>query len=413
MSTIQGFMTGASIRVLPLGLHLPHLPGIPGWVKGLFGNVGSFVTDPIGYTARALQAVYGAEAWFFELIIVHPIRFSNAEALDYLYGNAAGLALSLIPAVFITLLCLSIFMHRFVLSLVEITIIGGVLLSATSLWFVLTDEAMSWGDQLAGMAMFYNTHSREGILGLGIDSTVSPLLVIPALFFTSIFGAANVFLVYAYEALNVFIRFAGLPLLVLRPLHPRIARLSDWCFSAGMVTMVFGRFVMVLCIEIGQVLGATVFGGSVAGTVFFVCAGLGISLYLQFKMFQEAKAIVGRVKASIRGQVAGKVDATLRNKPKVSVADHNRLSSQTITPIPVVIRSDGGKKGLVSKGTDIVRSEIHHETRSRVREGVKKVSTGLVAAGATVATGGTAGVAAATGAMAAAGAKPTGPRPSA
>jgi hypothetical protein len=368
---------------------IPGFPPIPDWVDDLFGEIGDFV-NPLEYLAKALRAVYGLMAWFFETVITHPIRFSNSDAVDYLYGNMLGLALALIAPVVIVLMCLSIFRVRFMVSFLEAILIGIILVPGYPLWFEIIDKAVAIGDDLSKLAMFYDTKSEAGPMGILIDAATAPILMFAAFLPSTMLGGINVLLVYVYEALIVLVKGLGLPLLVLRPLHPRIARFSDWTIAAGFVAMVAGRPIMVLCIEIAQVLGDTVLGGTTAGTVFFLNAGFALSLWLQFKLYQQASEIVGKVTGRTRSSVTGKVESTIKNKPKVSVADNNRLHAQTVAAVPVPVHTEQGKKSIASRGYTAVKTEVAQTAKSEARKAVRSKTIKILATvGVAAATGGT------------------------
>lgn len=363
----------------------PPLPPIPGWIKDKLGDLGDFV-NPFDWFARALSSVYNLLAWFLEVILTNPPRFAADKITDYLYGNAIGLAGLLIFVVTTGLLCLSIFVTRRFISAIEAIIIGVVIAVAGPLWFVIADAAVTFGDTASAAMMFYEpTGKDDSLLGFTLDAVTNPLLLIGAFLPTTTLALLITLTVFTYELMNVALKVLVLPALALRPIGPKARAFSDWTFSAFIVTSMIGRPVFVFFIELGQLAGDTILGGSTAGSVFFLCAGMVAGLVMQVVIFHKVQKVVAKVSGNTVSKVFGKVETTQKKPSKVNAANVNARNMNTLQP------SETYAKRPVETKTDVAKHYVKQETKRVVAAAVaKKAAVAAAAAtsgGTTVALG--------------------------
>lgn len=352
----------------------PPLPPIPDWIKDKLGDLGDFV-NPFDWFARALSAVYNLLAWFLETILTNPPRFEAEDITDYLYGNAIGVAGLLIFVVTTVLLCVSIFTTRRFLSAIEAIVIGVVIAIAGPLWFVISDASISFGDTASAAMLFYEPSGKnDSLLGFTLDAVTNPLLLIAAFGPTSLLAMLVTLTVFTYELLNVALKVMVLPALALRPLGPKSRAFSDWTFSAFIITSMVGRPVFVFCIELGQLAGDTILGGSTAGTVFFLCAGMVMGLVLQVVLFHKVQKVVAKVSGNTVSRVFGKVETTQKQPTKVNAANVNARNFNSLQP------SETYAKRPTETKTEVAKHYVKQETKRVVAAAVAKKAA--VAAGA-------------------------------
>lgn len=359
----------------------PTLPGIPDWIKDQLSDLGDFV-NPFIWFATAIKGVYNLLAWYYQFIIAHPPRFNDAKVEEYLYGNAIGVAGGIIGVVTFVLMCWAIFHVKKFITLGYAIVIGLVVTAGVPIVYGLFDTMIQLGDKLAEMAMFTEPKSdKDSLLGFAIDAVINPLLLIGALLPTTILGLISMLVVFMYEGLTIFIKIVFLPALALRLFGDRFRAFSDWTFSAGIIAMVLGRPVMILCIEIGKWAGNNLLGGSTASLVFFLNAMLVVGLGLQVVMFKQVQKVVAKVSGNTVSRVFGKLETTQKSPSTANKAVAFEQYSKSFKP------ADSHSSSKSSNG--IVRQSRHYVTKETKKFVTQSIAKKATVASAAAATGGT------------------------
>lgn len=362
----------------------PSIPDIPGWIQDQLGDLGDFI-NPFEWFAKAIRGVYSLLAWYFEFVIAHPPRFEDREVEDYLYGNAIGLAGFVISMVTFFLLCFAVLQVKRVITLAEAVVIGTVITAGAPVVYAVIDSMIQMGDVLS-VSMMFGKNARgdkDSLLGLTLDATINPLLLIAGLGPTSLVGGFCMLVVFMYELLVVLLKIIFLPALALRILGPRFRAFSDWTISAGVIAMVLGRPVMVLCIELGKWAGDNLLDSLAASKVFFLIAGMTVGIALQYVMFKQVQKVVAKVSGNTTSRVFGKVE-TEQKPNKVNSTDALDRYKRTFS------HHDSHSSSRFKQSVKAGKTYVKHETKHAVAAGIAvKAGQAATAAG----TGGSSAVA--------------------
>jgi hypothetical protein len=378
-----------------MGIHipLPHipLPDLPGPIKDLFDQVGDFV-NPFTWFGKALMAVYNLEAWFVQTMLLHPPRVGYTKATDYLYGNAVGMAGYLAMIVTTICLCMAMVYVKGAFRAAEAVAITLVVAFITPGFFWVTDTLVGLGDSLSQAALVMQeaaTDDHPSLFGFVMDAAINPMLLISAYLPTSLLAAACCFVVFTYEILNVLIRFLWLPSFALRPLGTRFKDFNNWLTSAGMVSMVFGRPAMLLCLEVSRALAQGITQGSSAAMVYFMCAGMALGLYLQIVLYRQAKRITGKVFGSTNiGKIWGTVNTQEKNRIPVMLGAAQASHRSSMAPVPVA--SGESRPSKTRQAGQWVSAESKAQAKKAFAKKAAALTAGKAAtAAAGVASGGT------------------------
>jgi hypothetical protein len=356
----------------------PPIPSIPDWIKNQLSDLGDFI-NPFTWFANAIRGVYSLLAWYYEYVIAHPPRFEDAKVSDYLYGNAVGLAGGIIGFITFVLMCLCIFWVKKFITLGYAVIIGVVVTAGAPIVFGLFDSMIQLGDVLSQAMMFTKPRSNhDHLLGFTIEKDANPLILIFAFLPTAITGCLSMLVVFIYEGLIILLKVIFMPALALRLIGPRFRAFSDWTFSAGVIAMVLGRPVMILCVEIGKWAGNSLLGGTTAGVVFFLNAMLLIGIILQYVMFKQAQNVVAKVSGNTVTRVLGNVK-TEPKEPKP--VDRAHAFEQYRNGFK---HHQSHSTSKTRRAYQVSKNYVHYETKRKVAD---KLAKGA-AAGALAATSG-------------------------
>jgi hypothetical protein len=363
-------------------LHTLGFPGIPTPITDFFEGLAS-IANPFEFFSKSMQGIYKLMVVYFEQVVTSPPRVQGGGVIDYAYGNAIGLSGSIALVVTVVVMCAAIFHARKALSAAEAIVIAVFIGVAGPFVYGLADTMMDIGDQLSKVAMFYHSTSNGGgLLATGLDgvASMSPILTMFAFMPIVTLGAANMFVVFIYEALSVFLKIAVLPALAMRPLGDKYKRFSNWTISAAVVAMMLGRPAMVLCVEIGQMAGDNIVGGSVVSSAFFLTAGLAMSLWVQKKLYTQAQSIVGKVMGRTVSRVTGRVESTLKNKRMPPAGAISKSHAGTMSPMPVKVVAASNPQTRRQRAMALATTAAKTEVRRRVVAAVAAKAT-TVAAG--------------------------------
>lgn len=288
--------------------------------------------DPIGSLADAVQSSYQTTVKLFESYLAKSINLDQIPFVQYLYGNALGVADYLAMMVSVIVAIIAIFVAKKRVSAVMallIVIAVGVL---SPLWFDGTHQLILLGNSLSQSALkFENSVATKGSAPNGIlplinlvngstsvDGMLSLTTFLPALTLgVSLFG------IFVGEAvLAVVAQFLGLITFSLYGLGDRTKKLMNLLVSIGLVTMVFGRPSAILIIALGQALVDYIPTGTnafIEGVI--TCASFFIAILAQFGllvlMYLATSAVVGRVVSVVTGSVKAVVENRNISRSKV------------------------------------------------------------------------------------------------
>ncbi len=303
---------------------------------------------------------------------MHPPRADNMAALDYFGSEVLGLSGFVAYLLTIILACIVMFRSSRIYQFFDAIVIGVFITAAWPIWFYLIDVMISVGDILSEKADFYDAEGgSRSWLSMGVASD-NPLIVAAAFAPTAFLGGCMLVVVFAYELYNLAVKYGGLLIVAFRPLSDKNGALCDGMIGAAFVTMIFGRPLMILCLDIAEMLGDTELGDSSLGVVIMTMTGFIAGLWLQSRLFkftyrQTVKMTGGR--GSFTQRVKGNVDATVNNRGKVDANNVNQSRVSAKQPSQV--------------------SKLTEEGKSRIRKKVLDKTGTALKVGAVAATGGT------------------------
>jgi hypothetical protein len=269
-----------------------------------------FGFDIFGPIAEALKNFYLQMVGWFQSLLISPPTLVGSSFRDYLYGNALGiyhyLAISIAYVTFILALFFTKkrvnFLHALMI-LVVLAIIGPVWFSIMNQFDVLGDELTKASTEIYVPPAGQNQNILPPLNFADAFATI--ILLLP-----TILWALSLYVTFAgYELVSTLVQFSGLIVLSLWALGDRVKKVFSMLVSAGIVTIVLGRPVAMLFIELGQGFVATLSGAS--GTMIFIGAITIMSLFLAllsqillvFLTYHAVSPIVGKVIAAVSGTV--------------------------------------------------------------------------------------------------------------
>ncbi|GEM_PF-4740090 len=345
--------------------------------------------NPWAWLGKSLGNLYNAMVYFLVQILAKPPRINGGNFLDNIYSNMWGIGIGLSALITFALLALTVFSQKARLSFIEAAVMFIVISGAAAVLFVIFESAVATGDSWS--ASLVRTlpmgKSQFGPLGFTIDGALSPLLFIFGYGFWLLpLGAANMVIVFFYELFNTFIKFAILPSLALRPLGEKYKMWSNFLITGALVSMLFGRPLMVACISLANYAGSNFLGGTLLGKAIFLGAGMGLSIFLQFKLWQTTERTVARVSNAAKvSRITGTVNT--RQTGTSRVVTTGGTSTNRFVPVLVTSRiGDVSKKAAVSAAR-YGKTQVSTGLRQAIASGAAKKAA---AAAAGVATGGTA-----------------------
>lgn len=315
--------------------------------------------DPFGAIADSLKNGYEQFIIWLEWFLLNPLPIDESPMAVMLGGNALGTAPFLALAIFVVLSTLAIFAARFRIGFVRSLLTVLLMIVLAPLWYNLIGYLKDAGDGLTvAVIELFATLTNTGTEDIFQMFSVGDAFWGAALFGIAVFhGIGLLFLFTAYEWVSVLVAFLGLITLALVPLGERARKALNALIAIGLVTMVFGKPIAVLSLEIGQSLG-NVFDGSPSEISAFAITTVGSliiafwsQLLLGFLMYRGVSNVAGRVNAAI----SGKVDALNKGvvQQSKSPAQMNIRSIKHRSETMTRLRDYGGgvKDAAVAAGT--------------------------------------------------------------
>lgn len=290
--------------------------------------------DPASQLQEAFNFLFDLMMQFLTV----SLDFGSLAIVQWLFGNAAGLAPILAISVFFFILPGAIFVRRLRLSgalALTIVLLGPAIAAG---WFFAIDALNAIGDGLTRMV---------GTIDSTPDDVKSSIITIPPIPFSNplidilmfvslIWGTFNFLQLFmGYELYNIFLATFGLLLVAMYGLGPRTRRLFSILIAIGLSSLVLGRPIAILIMKLGNMLGNalpianTGWLGLVTASSMLVA--MIVSIALPFGLYKTVNAVMGRMLATVSNVVRSrienkhKVDANVSGK--VSTTSTNRAES--------------------------------------------------------------------------------------
>lgn len=292
--------------------------------------------DPFGAIADALKAAYDQLIVLFEWLILNPRSLQTTPLGEFLAGNAIGAAPLLAGMVFGVLLVLALFGKRFRLGFVKAALILLAVVVIGPIWYEIVAALENVGDGLsvATQSLFERPDgSASGVLPTlnAIDAFWGVIIFGWACFF----GTTLVFMFVLYEWVTVATAFLGLLSFALIALGDRARKVFLGLVSIAIVTMVIGRPVAMLLLELGRAFSGVLSDApnsiSIVGvvTVGSLLLAFLAQIVLFFLMYKGVSSVAGRIDAVVTGTVKAISDVTLKESQKsVITANINSIKGR-------------------------------------------------------------------------------------
>jgi hypothetical protein len=263
--------------------------------------------------AAALKRGYEQVVALFEWIIANPPSVGQNPLIVFLDGNALGAAPFLATAVMAMTIVLALFWQRGRAAFARALIAFVAVAALSPLWFEFISAFQKLGDNLSNVALGLTNQAPTGAASI---IPVLPNMTIEDAFLASLtFGPAayfgyllfDTFLAYGYVA--AIVAFLGLLSLSLIALGPRARKVFNFLIAVGIVTMVLGRPVAIVCIELGQAFANLftntpnsmfILGASTVGSLILALIAQPVLLVL---MYQGVSRVGGNINALVTGTV--------------------------------------------------------------------------------------------------------------
>lgn len=297
----------------------------------LLGNV----FNPFDWLSGAISGLAKSEVGMFEQSIISPPPQPPHNWVDYLYGNAVGVSGLLSVGLTILLLSIAVIKHsttsKFAMSFIMSCLVGVL----APIWFAAMNWLVGLGTNLATWAQFYHPHDL-----VSLPNTNNPLGQIIAL--GAIFGVGSLVVLafFAYSIVIVAVTFFGLPAMVLFPLGERARGFLNWIITLGLVSMVFGRPVAIVILEISKFLSDALANGNWFFETFILIGGFAMALIAQVILVVMLHTQVDKVTGAVKSQVTGTVNIIM---PTGSRPGYSYYDASTRGNSGVQIHREAGK----------------------------------------------------------------------
>jgi hypothetical protein len=322
-----------------------------------------FPWDWPGQLAEAYQAM----VQYLQQVLAFSMTFDNVGIVQWLYGNALGLAPFLAGLVVIVVLPLGLVLKRMRLSAAMALIVALAMPFIGVAWFMALNIIQHIGDDLSRLSISIANAPAQDPLddlfipmpgALGLNAVISCLMFAGLLWWSGIL----LFLFFNYEIYNVVFTIIGLLLVAMYGFGPRTRKLFSILGALAVVTMLAGRPVALGIIEIGNAI-ATLFPGP--DNIFFVglingacmMAGIVFQVLIFWGSYKGINEVIGRF---LEGNIRGTVDAYMRGERRTPL-------TSTGTPVAGTQRA----QRLVSTGQRY-GSAVAYEVRKASTEAASK-----------------------------------------
>ena len=296
--------------------------------------------DPFSLFADALRNAYQQIVILFEWMVATPLSLSGNPLVAYLNGNALGAAPLLAFAVLSFTIVMALLWKRGRMSFARALLVYVGVAVLSPLWYEVTAAFEKLGDDLSVIAVNFIDQSGSGA---AVAVPKLPSMIITDAFLASItFGPAALFgyelfaILLSYEFVTILVAFFGLLSLALLGAGARARKVFNFLVAVGIVTMVLGRPVAIICIELGQAF-ANVFAGApnamvITGVV--TVASLVVAILIQpvllFLMYQGVSRVGGFIDSRITGTVRsisqGSYSSATRTAVQANISSMNGRS---------------------------------------------------------------------------------------
>lgn len=293
--------------------------------------------NPFTNLAGYIQDSYQGLMKQFEQIIANTPQGKPGSYIELIYGSAWGLANTLILAITLVLVLSAMFWRRRFKSVFHAVSVAFVLGVGGAIFFPLCDQLYAAGSQLAHLAQFYHPKGqKESVLSTVVDlgTNANPFVLIVGYGFMALLGLILVVIIYGYVVFIIGFKLIFLPALSLSPLGERGMKFLNILISFGLVSLVFGRAMAILWIELSRLAVDTApLGSSQLGQVILTCFGLILAIVFQGLLlwagYAGTSVVTGSIMSNIRGMVESFNRQTQKVDGKVAVKSHGAAFRQT------------------------------------------------------------------------------------
>lgn len=271
--------------------------------------------DPFGAVAHWMIKVLNTMAAAFEKLVINStkVTFTRNAVYDFLLGNTWGFALSVIVAVMVFVTAMAMVSRRYAANFGKGVVVYLLLYAGASIYIftMIVNKMQELGMALTKWAYFYTPTTAHK------QFFVFPEIVDPATFvFTQgwvlFFGWINVGIAILYVALIPMLTILVPIGMALKPAGRRGDQFLMWLISGCIVTMVVGRPVMILCVELGKWAADSILGGNVQAVhqVILIFSLIWGGLVMQPVLWVAAYVASNKVRGEVVARVHGSVKQT-------------------------------------------------------------------------------------------------------
>lgn len=278
-------------------------------------------------------------------------------ATEVLYGISWGYAETLAVSVCVLVLFIAMFRHEYFVNFVHALVLVVVLSALGFVWYQIGRGLEGFESFLSDQANFYTPPSEEGKSASDLfivpqfDNLIADMLAVAMLVF-AIWPLSLMYTLFDVVRIALIVLF---PMAVaLTPLGPRSKKFFQIVFATLLVTMVFGRPVGVLALELGQ-WARYQFGDDESPWENLTYTALSIALVYVFvatvtyASYKSPEVVRSLVKG--RTEVSGDVKAKLQPGQTVDARTF-KTEINNVMPMQVNASNNSATKNVINKGRD-------------------------------------------------------------
>ena len=192
-------------------------PALTNGLLGFFGvGLPKWLRDPYGYIRDQLVALYHSLGDYVANWIVNPPHPLPGPWLDYIYGNAAGLAIYLVGTIGLVTIVLMVIFHRYAMLLVRAGVVAILIGGLYPVWFSAGNWLSEAGSSITSRITVHTGSNSSQLLFLPDIHNIFG--AIAGIFALLLIGGLLLLVFFGYEILFVIATLVGLPLLALTAL---------------------------------------------------------------------------------------------------------------------------------------------------------------------------------------------------
>jgi hypothetical protein len=286
---------------------------------------------------KLLAAAFIELLKFLQNVLAIPLYPRTGTWQNFFYENALNLTYYLAFVVLIGMTIVGMFNQnrrtdwgRAIISFVIIGAFGRV-------WFTICDNLQMVGNDLSKAAVDLVPEAHDGASLLSHITPPNPFIAALGLGMASALGWFIGITAFAFPIIFIFVKFTGLIFFGIRVVGNASQAAWDWAFGLLMVATVFGRPIMILCLDVGIACVKYMPGGTTSyGAVLYTIAAEGLALYATYKLIRNAPRISSKLTGGLArtvSEISGKVVTETKQALGVSVSGGIRAHANGMSTV--------------------------------------------------------------------------------